>query len=167
MSRRDLILKWLAYAAAFFVGWFVVAGILSHLPVMRCVPTFLPGAIAIVAVLEGSTGGAVFGLCLGLLSCLSDVTGASMILCGTLIGMLAGLLQERPRRSEFPACFAAAAAAIAGTELVQLLLNRLAGYGSWVAVGRIALGEFLYSLAVAVPAYFLFYFVYRRSGSGK
>lgn len=167
MSRRDLILKWLAYTAAFFLGWFVVAGILSHMPVMRCVPTLIPGAIAMVAVLEGSTGGSVFGLCLGLLGCLSGVTGANMILCGTLIGMLAGLLQERPRRSELPACLAAAAAAIAGTELVQLLLNRLAGRGSWAAVSGIALGEFLYSLVVAVPAYFLFYFVYRRFGSGK
>ncbi len=167
MSRRDLILKWLAYTAAFLLGWFVVAGILSHLPIMGCVPTFIPAAVAMVAVLEGSTGGAVFGLCLGLLSCLSGVTGANMILCGTLIGMLAGLLQERPRRREFPVCLAASAAAIAGTELVQLLLNWLAGRGSWAAVGGIALGEFLYSLVVAVPAYFLFYFVYCRLGSGK
>ena len=49
---------------------------------------------------------------------------------------------------------------------MQLLLNRLAGRGSWAAVSGIALGEFIYSLAVTVPAYFLFYFVYRRFGSG-
>lgn len=167
MSRRDTVVKWLAYTIAFLVGWFFVAGIFARLPVAGCVPTLIPAAVAFAAVLEGSVGGAVFGLCLGLFGCLSGAAGVSLILCGTLIGMLAGLLRERPRRSEAPACLLSAAAAIAGTELVQLLLNRLTGKGSWGAVSRIALGEFLYSLAVAVPAYFLFRFVYRRFGSGK
>ena len=167
MSRRDFFVKWLAYTVAFFVGWFFVGGIFSRIPIGGCVPTLIPAAVAIVAVLEGSTGGAIFGLCLGLLGCLSGWAGASLILCATLIGMFAGCLQERPRRSEAPVCLLSAVAAIVGTELVQLLLHRLAGQGSWLAVSRIALGEGLYSIVLAVPAYFLFYFVYRRFGSGK
>ena len=160
MSRRDTVVKWLAYTIAFLVGWFFVAGIFARLPIAGCVPTLIPAAIAFAAVLEGSVGGAVFG-------CLSGAAGVSLILCGTLIGMLTGLLRERPRRSETPACLLSAAAAIAGVELVQLLLHRLTGKGSWGAVSRIALGEFLYSMAVAVPACFLFRFVYRRFGGGK
>ncbi len=135
---------------------------------MGCVPSCVPVVIAFVAVLEGSFAGSIFGLCLGLFSCLAQGgEGAGMIFLGAVIGMLAGLWQERKLRNPFFACLFSALAALLGVELVQILLQLLfASNGSLAAMGRIAAFETRYSILLAVPAYLPFRFVYRRLGSG-
>ena len=165
-DRRGSVFKWVAYAAAFLIAYFFSAGIFSHFPLRGCVPALIPVAIAYAAALEGSFAGSVYGLCLGLFGYLVQPgTGAGMILGGAVIGMLAGCMQERRRRRLMPGCLLCALGALVLTELGQMFTAWFFDRGSLAALAGIAFFELLYSMLLAVPAWFLFHFVYRRFGS--
>lgn len=165
-ERRGSVFLWIAYTAAFFICYFFAAGIFGRFPLMGSVPNIIPVAIAMVAVLEGSLAGSIFGLCLGLFGCLAqESTGPSLILLGAVAGMCSGFAQERrPRRNLLP-CLLSSLGSLALVELVQGLGRLFAGAGHWQTLARIALFEMLYSMLLALPAYFLFRFVHRRFGS--
>lgn len=165
-DRRGSVFLWIAYAAAFFLCYFFAAGIFSRFPLMGSVPNIIPVAIAIVAVLEGSFAGSIFGLCLGLFGCLAQAdTGPGLIVLGAVLGMLSGLFQERrPRHSLGPALLASLGA-LALVELFRVLGGLISGTGHLEALARIALFELLYSILLALPAYFPFRFVHRRFGN--
>lgn len=167
-DRRGSVFKWVAYAAAFLAVYFFSAGIFSRFPLGGSVPAIIPVAIAYAAALEGSFSGAVYGLCLGLFGCLAQTgTGAGMILCGTLIGAFAGGMKERKRRHLLPGCLLCVLGGLVLTELYQVLIACLFGTGRPGTLARIAFFELLYSMILAVPAWFLFRFVHRRFGSGQ
>ena len=165
-DRRGSVFLWIAYTIVFFICYFFAAGIFGRFALMGSVPNIIPVAIAIVAVLEGSFAGSIFGLCLGLFGFLAQGdTGPAFIFVGAVLGMLAGLLQrERPRHTLGP-CLLASAGSLLLVELVRVLTGLAAGTGSLETMVSIALFEALYSLALALPAYPLFRFVHRRMGS--
>lgn len=165
-DRRGSVFLWIAYAIVFLICYFFAAGIFGRFPLLGSVPNFIPVAIAMVAVLEGSFAGSIFGLCLGLFGFLAQGdTGPGFLFVGAALGMLAGLLQRDRRRHTFGPCLLASAGCLLVTELVRVVAGLITGAGSLGALARIGALEGLYSLALALPAYFLFRFVYRRLGS--
>ena len=165
-DRRGSVFLWIAYAIVFLICYFFAAGIFGRFPLLGSVPNFIPVAIAMVAVLEGSFAGSIFGLCLGLFGFLAQGdTGPGFLFVGAVLGMLAGLLQRDRRRNTFGPCFVASAGCLLLTELVRVVAGLITGAGSLGALARIGALEGLYSLVLALPAYFLFRFVYRRLGS--
>lgn len=166
-DRRGSVFLWIAYAVAFLICYFFAAGIFGRFPLMGSVPDFIPVAIAMVAVLEGSFAGSVFGLCLGLFGCLAQGnSGPGLIFCGAVLGMLSGLLQdERRNRSNLLPCLLASLGSLTLVELVRVLARLFTGAGSIGTLVHIALFELIYSMLLALPAYILFRFVHRRFGS--
>lgn len=165
-DRRGSVFLWIAYAVAFLICYFFAAGIFGRFPLMGNVPDFIPVAIAMVAVLEGSFAGSVFGLCLGLFGCLAQGnSGPGLIFCGAVLGMLSGLLQERRNRSNLLPCLLASLGSLTLVELVRVLARLFTGAGSIGTLVHIALFELIYSMLLALPAYILFRFVHRRFGS--
>lgn len=165
-DRRGSVFLWIAYAIVFLICYFFAAGIFGRFPLLGSVPDLIPVAIAIVAVLEGSFAGSIYGLCLGLFGFLArGDSSPSLIFLGAVLGMLAGLLQRDRQRHTLGSCLLASAGSLVLVELVRVLLGLAAGAGSVGALVHIALFEALYSLILALPAYPLFRFVHRRLGS--
>ncbi len=163
-NRQGTVSLWAAYSVAFLIVYFFSAGVFAQLPLWGCVPICMPAAAAMVAVLEGSFRGAVFGMCLGLFSCLAHGgSGAGLIFAGAMIGMLAGLWQERKLKRHTAACLVSAWLAIIGVELFQILGQLLSGSGASAAtLLHIAGAESAYSILLTLPACPLFAFVNRR-----
>lgn len=165
-ERRGGPLLWTGYAVAFLIGQFFYAGIFARFPLMGSVPVLLPAAVAIVAVLEGSTAGSVFGLCAGLFVCLAPgQAGAGMILLGALLGMLCGFAAQRRLRRPFWPCMLEVLVSLFLTELVRTGWELYSGAGSFGVLCRIAGWELVYSLLLAVPLYPLFRFVHQKLGT--
>ena len=66
MTRQDFILKWLFYALSLLPVWWLDVFVLNRFTVLGVSPRLLPVAAITVAVLEGTVGGAGFGLAVGL-----------------------------------------------------------------------------------------------------
>ena len=165
-DRRGNVFLWIAYALTFLICYFFAAGIFGRFALMGSVPNIIPVAIAMVAVLEGSLAGSIYGLCLGLFGFLAQGnSGPGRIFLGAVLGMLAGLLhQDRPRNT-FGPCMLSSAGSLLLVELVRVVSGLATGAGSLATLARIGGFEALYSLILALPFYFLFRFVYRRFGS--
>jgi hypothetical protein len=165
-DRRQSILLWVAYAAAFLITRFFATGIFGRFPLLGGVPNAIPVAIALVAVGEGSVPGSIFGLCAGLFGYLAPGGGgASLIMAGALEGMTAGFFWQQRPRHPFRRSLLACLCAVAIAELKSILGGLLLGSASLGVLLRIALPEGLYSLLLALPAYLLFRFVRTRCGN--
>lgn len=166
-ERRVSVPLWMGYTAAFLTAWFFSAGCCVHFPLMGSLPDLVPVCIAFAAVLEGSFAGSVFGLCLGLFSCLAQGgSGAGMIFFGAVIGMLAGLWQQHRLRRHWYACLSSAFLALVGVNALRILLRLVfTGGGSLAVMCRIAAFEVVYSMLLALPVYPLFRFIHRRLGT--
>ena len=67
MTRSDFMIKWGVYALAILPIWFLEVYVLNRLPVLGVTPMLMPLAAVAAAVLEGATGGAGYGLFVGIL----------------------------------------------------------------------------------------------------
>ena len=157
-ARRMSLTAWLGYAGAFFVAWFLSAGIFANFPMMGSLPNLLPVCIAFVAVLEGSLIGSLFGLFAGVFSWLAQGDEV-MIFLGAVIGMVAGLARSR---RPWLGCMVSALLAL----ILVNGLHLLAGGGSPTVMVGIAGWEVAYSMLLALPVYPMFRFVRRRPGVG-
>lgn len=155
-ARRMSLPLWTGYGAAFLVAWFFSAGIFVRFPLMGSVPNLVPVCIVFVAVLEGSFAGSVFGLILGLFFWLTTGDG-SMILLGSVIGMLAGL---GPPHQGWVGCMLSALLALTAVNGVRLL----AGGGSGAVMLRIAGAEMACSMLLGLLFCPIFRQTHRRWG---
>ena len=95
MTRQDFLIKWGVYALALVPVWFLELFVLNRFPLFGVAPMLLPLAAVCVAVLEGTTAGAGFGLFVGILcdAAYFNTDGAMTVgLC--LIGVGAGALAQ-------------------------------------------------------------------------
>ena len=105
MTRQDFLIKWGVYALALVPVWFLELFVLNRFPLFGVAPMLLPLAAVCVAVLEGTTAGAGFGLFVGILcdAAYFNTDGAMTVgLC--LIGVGAGALAQYVLRQNLVGC---------------------------------------------------------------
>ena len=151
MTRQDFLIKWGVYALALVPVWFLELFVLNRFPAV-C-----------VAVLEGTTAGAGFGLFVGILcdAAYFNTDGAMTVgLC--LIGVGAGALAQYVLRQNLVGCLLCSFAALALIDGVRIAARLLAGRGELAAMLGLAGREILWSLVFVFPVYALFLWVFRR-----
>ena len=163
MTRQDFLIKWGVYALALLPVWFCEVYILNRIPVLGVIPMLLPLAAVCVAVLEGATAGAGFGLFVGMLcdAVYFNADGAmTVVVC--LIGVGAGALAQYLLRQNLLGCLLCSLLALAAMDGVRILTRLF--WGDWELGAMLSLAgrEILLSLIFVFPVYALFLWVYRR-----
>ncbi len=153
MTRRDNIIKWIAYGVALAVITVFNYYIFGPLPIS--LPLLLPMAAVAVGTLEGSRFGAGFGLAAGLVMA---TIGHGSLLCLPLlsaIGWLCGLLTQYVLRRDLVGHLICAALTLLLWELAQVI-SRLAGHAAPLStLLGVALPELLWSLGLSLPVYWV------------
>ena len=126
-------------------------------------PRLLPVAAITVAVLEGTVGGAGFGLAVGVL-CDAVYYGAwgGMTLGLCLLGWGAGAASQYVLRRNFGGCLLCCAAGLSLLELCHLAFGLFTGLADLYSLLRVAVPELLWSLCFVCLLYPWFYWVRRR-----
>lgn len=168
MTQQDLIIKWGHYWAAALVVFFLERCVFARLPVLGVVPMLIPLAVVMVAALEGSTAGALFGLITGTV-CVITLPRASLglILLYTGIGLLCGVAaQYAVSRGLMGGLFCAALTLVLmdGGRIFYWLVWRDAAL---LPLLKVAVPEILYSLVLALPIYLMFWRVYQKVGGNR
>lgn len=168
MTQQDLIIKWGHYWAAALVVFFLERCVFARLPVLGVAPMLIPLAVVMVAALEGSAAGAVFGLVTGAL-CVITLPRASLwlILLYTVIGLMCGVVaQYAVSRGPMGGLFCAAITLIFidGARIFYWAVWRNA---SLLPLLKVAVPEVLYSLVLALPIYLMFWRVYQKVGGNR
>ena len=168
MTRRDYIHKWFVYALGLLPVWLLDAYILPRYPLWGTVPMLLPLAAAAVAVLEGAYSGTGFGLAVGLLWELAYPGGfGGMVFFLALAGMAMGAVSRYALSQSLAGCLICAAGLLALLSLLRiarLLLIDAAGLSDLL---KVAVPEFLWSLAWTPLVWLLFRSIYNRVGGTK
>lgn len=153
MTRRDTIIKWIAYGVALAVITIFNYYILGPLPIS--LPLLLPMAAVAVGTLENPKFGAGFGLVSGLIMA---TIGHQSLLCIpalTAIGWLCSLLSQRVLRQDLVGHLLCAVVTIFVWEAVQVCWHLARGLGAPGLLLRVALPELLWSLVFSLPVYWL------------
>lgn len=163
MTRRDFLTKWLAYALALLPVWWLESFVCSRFTVWGVHPMLLPLAAVAVAVLEGGTAGAGFGLAAGILwdAMTPGVPGFSVVLMAC-IGLGAGLLAQYALRQDLLGCFLCSLAALAVIDGARVGLRLLWRTAPAAELFSLAGREIAWSLCFVPLVYLLFRWVFRR-----
>lgn len=168
MTREAFWFKWFWYAMAVVPVWLLEDLVFSRFSFFGTRPVLFPLVVVAVAVLEGSAGGAGFGLAVGLwwASALPG-SGTAVILGSTLAGLLSGLTAQYRLRQSCAGCLFCSFLVLCVMSLTRTAHHFLAGKAGLGALLSIALPEILVSLVFAAPVYLLFRLVYDRVGGDK
>lgn len=168
MTRDAFLLKWFWYAMAVIPIWLIEDLFFSRFSIFGVTPILLPLAVATVAVLEGSSGGAGFGLAVGLWwSAALPGTQAIAILGSTLIGLICGLISQYRLKQSYVGCLFCSFLSLLVIALWRIVHYMSGGNVSLAPLLRIALPELAVSLLFTLPIYLLFRLVYQRVGGTK
>ena len=151
MTRRDMILKWIAYLVALAVITVLNFHLLGRLPI--ALPLLLPMAAVAVGVLEGPRFGAAYGIVCGLVMATAGHRSLLCIPAIALIAWVCGLLAEHALRRDLVGHILAAVAAMAVWEAVQIGYRILTDFAAPGLLTRIAAGEWLWSVVFSFPVY--------------
>lgn len=163
MTRRDHILKWLLYTLAFLPILVLNLYVLPWFPIFGTIPCLLPMAAITVAVLEGPSAGAGFGLFVGVLSdALIPGLSGPMTLGLSLLGFAAGAAARYGVRQNFWGCLLCSAGALVLIDLLRVLFFLLRGRASLLELLWVALPEIFWSLIFLPLIYGIFLWVFRR-----
>ncbi len=163
MTTRDLAVKWLVYTVVLLPGWFAQAFLFSSFPIFGVKPVLLPLCAVALATLEGSVGGAGFGLAVGVLfdAAAPGFPGAGVLFM-TLIGLCTGLLARYVLRQDLVGCFLCSALALAALDALRVLARLLTGAAPLDVLLTVAGKEILLSLCFVPPVYLLFRWAFDR-----
>lgn len=165
MSRRDLSIKWLLYAAACLIFILLQGLIFNHICILQVHPFVFPLLVATAAVFEPPMESAVFGLIFGLLC---DLTLPGMIPCYyTVAFLLAALLCALiAEKLIVPGFWCSLACGVLSVFLCDLI-NTLAchnQYGTRYADAFNLTGrEILLALPLIPVIFFLFRYIHLRT----
>lgn len=163
MTRKDFIVKWLAYALALLPIWFLEAYLLSRYPLWGVKPMLLPLCAIAVATLEGATAGTGFALAVGVIFDTMDpgVPGA-MIFIMALLGLGAGLLSQYVLRQDLVGCFLCSVLALVVMDALRIAVRLLMGTAPLRPMLELAGKEILWSLCFVPMVYLVFRWVFHR-----
>lgn len=163
MTTKDFSIKWLAYALALLPVWFAQAFLVNRFPLFGVIPSLMPLAAVAVAVLEGASAGAGFGLAVGVLfDTLEPGSAGWMTLALTLVGLCAGLLAQYVLRQDLLGCLVCSLLALAALDAGRILAGLLTGRAGLAAMAAVAGREIAWSLCFVPVVYLLFRWVFRR-----
>lgn len=163
MTTKDFSIKWLAYGLALLPVWFAQAFLVNRFPFFGVIPSLLPLAAVAVAVLEGASAGAGFGLVVGVLFDTLEAGSAGwMTLALTLVGLCAGMLAQYVLRQDLLGCLVCSALALAAIDAGRVLARLLTGRAELSAMAAVAGREIVWSLCFVPIVYLLFRWVFRR-----
>lgn len=168
MTRQDQLYKWFIYALGLLPVWILDAFLLGRWPMFGAKPLLLPLAVASVAVMEGATAGAGFGLGVGLLWALGYAgSNPGMILFLVLAGMWAGIAAQYALTQGFLGCLLCSAGTLAALEGLHILWGLFSQAAPLAVLLEAAGTELLCSLLWTPLVYLIFRWVFRRVGLDK
>lgn len=151
MTRRDTLLKWIAYGVALAVITIVNYYILGRLPITT--PLLLPMAAVAAGILENPKFGAGFGMACGLVMA---ALGPHSLLCIPALaaaGWLCGLVSQHILRRDLVGHLICAVILIVLWELVRLIALLLGHTAPLSLLLKVALPELLWTLVFSFPVY--------------
>lgn len=151
MTRRDIILKWIAYLLALAAVTVVNFEVLGRLPITQ--PLLLPVMAVAVGVLEGPRFGAAFGMAIGLVMSSAGHRSLVCIPVLALIAWLCGLLAEHVLRRDLVGQLLSAVVVMVLWEAVEVLIRAAEQVAAPGLLLRIALGEWFWTLVFSFPVY--------------
>lgn len=165
IARNETIFKWLLYAAATALCFFLQGSILQRLEFWSVLPFIYPLLAVIPATFEGPLAGTIFSLILGVFC---DLLLPGPIPClFTLIFPLAGLCAGLISQSWLPAGFlcslVSAVISFALTDGFRCVLLWMGGKAAWEAGGIVALREFCVAVPFIIPLTLLYRAVFLRT----
>lgn len=153
MTRRDLVLKWIAYLVALAVLTIFNFNVLGRFPIS--LPLLLPMTAVAVGTLEGPKFGASFGIVSGLVMATVGHGSLFCIPVLALIGWICGLLAEHALRRDLVGHILCAIGVMVLWETYQVVsrvLTHVAGTGLLL---KIAAGELIWTLIFSFPVYWV------------
>lgn len=153
MTRRDFILKCLAYGAALLVTAVLNYSVLARLPIS--LPLLLPMAAVAVGTLEGPRFGAGFGLAAGLTQSALAHAGLFCVPLLSALGWGCGMLALFVLRRDLVGHLICSLAAMVLWELFQVGRRWLGGAAALPVLLRVALPELLWTLLFSLIVYWL------------
>lgn len=163
MTRRDFIWKWLSYSVALLIVTVLNYQVLTLLP-LGAVPVLLVTLAIAVGVLEGPSAGAGFGIAAGLMQ-MAVTHGLVLWVCALpFAGWLCGLVTQYVLRQDFVGYWLSCLAAMLLYDAGQAGLRWLWGTAELPQLLRVAIPEYLWTVAFAIPVYHLCRFCHHRFG---
>lgn len=163
LRNHGSLIKWLLYTAVFFFLFFLESCVFNRFPICGGIPLLAPLAVITVACFEGSLSGSIMGLAVGVLCSLVYYRGGVlMIPCCTILGVLAGATTTKQIGKTLTGVLLCNVAGMFLLEFVKVWLQHIFQLIELSTLLRIAVPEGLYSLLFALPAYALFWLVYRK-----
>ena len=168
MTRGDFIYKWFWFAVATLPIWLLEDVVFSHISPFGVRPMLLPLAAVAVAVLEGSVGGAGYGMAIGLL-CYACWPQASPVIIPGLVaaGILIGIATRYGLKQSFISYFLCGTALLAVNDLVRILLGLLRHQAPLLVLMKTSAAEILVSLLFAPLIWVLLHKVFDRVGGTR
>lgn len=163
MTTRDFCIKWLVYGLALLPVWVAEAFVFSHYPIFGIKPMLLPLAAVAVATLEGPSGGAGFGLAVGVLfDAYQGTLPGVFTLVLTGMGLCSGLLCRYFLRQNLVGCFLCSLMTLAAIDVLRILARLLGRVASPSLLLTLAGKEILLSLCFVPLVFPLFRWVFHR-----
>ena len=163
MTTKDFLIKWLAYALALLPVWFLECYLLSALPVLGVTPMLLPLCAVAVATLEGASGGAGFGLAVGVLfDAMHPGVPGLMIVTMALLGLGTGLLAQYVLRQDLVGCLICSPLALAAIDALRIFRRLVLANAPLRGMLELAGKEILWSMCFAPVVYLIFRWVFYR-----
>lgn len=165
MTRQDQMFKWFIYSLGLLPIWVLDAFLLGRWPLLGVSPILMPLTVAAVAVLEGATAGAGFGLGVGLLWALGySGVGGGMVLFLTVSGALSGAAAQYALTQGFSGCLICSAGVLAALEGLRVIRGLFIQLAPIPVLLELAGKEFLWTLAWTPLVYLIFRFIFRKVG---
>lgn len=163
MTRRDFLIKWLAYALAFLPILILALFVFPWIPIFGTIPALLPVAAITLAVLEGPVGGAGFGLFVGILAdaLIPGIPGTmTFALCA--LGACAGAAARYGVHQNMVGCLICSGSGLVVINVVRVLYLFLRGTAGMGALLLTAAGEIVWSLVFLPLVYGIFLWTFHR-----
>lgn len=168
MTQQDKRKKWLCYALGVVPVWWLESLLLCRFPLFGVVPVLLPLTAVAAGLWEGESGGAWFGLGVGIFAdALYPGIPGGMTLGLALLGWLSGVFSQHGIGQTFPGYLLCSAISYLLLELCRVVSAALGGLGSWAGISWVACKEGLWSLCFTLPVYLLFRVIHHKVGSPR